>query len=224
MIYITGDTHGDVSRFKTRAARRLKKTDYLIVCGDFGFVWDGSEREKKLLKWIGKRRYTTLFIDGAHENFDLLDEYPTEEKFGGEVHTLGKKLYHLKRGYVYNIDGKRVFTLGGGEGDEREIRQQMSTYWPQEIPSTEELRRAAYSLRDADFSVDYILTFEAATTVKNSMNVDQGRINPHNAFLDKVLHECEFKKWFFASYHMDRKLSEIHRCVFKQIVPAEGKR
>ena len=62
MIYVTGDMHGDLERFKTKEIRRLKKGDTLIVCGDFGFVWDGSERERKTLQWIGKRRFTTLFM------------------------------------------------------------------------------------------------------------------------------------------------------------------
>ena len=45
MIYVTGDTHGDLSRFETGGARRLKKNDTVIVCGDFGFLWDGSPKE-----------------------------------------------------------------------------------------------------------------------------------------------------------------------------------
>ena len=47
MIYITGDTHGDIKRFKTRSAKKLTKDDILIVCGDFGFLWDESKKEKK---------------------------------------------------------------------------------------------------------------------------------------------------------------------------------
>ena len=39
MIYITGDIHGDFSRFKSPLLRKLKKNDALIVCGDFGFIW-----------------------------------------------------------------------------------------------------------------------------------------------------------------------------------------
>lgn len=74
MIYITGDLHGDISRFSAPAMRRLRKGDTLIVCGDFGFVWDGSAKEQKLLKKIGAKPYTVLFLDGCHENFQLLQE------------------------------------------------------------------------------------------------------------------------------------------------------
>ena len=42
MIYVTGDTHGDIERFKSSGIHKVKKGDSIIVCGDFGFVWDGS--------------------------------------------------------------------------------------------------------------------------------------------------------------------------------------
>ena len=53
MICVMGDTHGDYSRFSHRSVKQLKKGDFLIICGDFGFVWDGSDREKAMLKKIG---------------------------------------------------------------------------------------------------------------------------------------------------------------------------
>ena len=41
MIYITGDTHGEYDTFLNRIYRHpVTKDDTVIVCGDFGFVWD----------------------------------------------------------------------------------------------------------------------------------------------------------------------------------------
>ena len=54
MLYVTGDTHGDYERFTSSALKKLKKGDTLFICGDFGFIWDGSKNEEKLLKKIGK--------------------------------------------------------------------------------------------------------------------------------------------------------------------------
>ena len=53
VIYVTGDMHGDFSRFKDSPLKKLKAGDTLLVCGDFGFIWDGSRQEQKLLKKIG---------------------------------------------------------------------------------------------------------------------------------------------------------------------------
>ena len=74
-IFMTGDTHGDFSRLRPVAFREqggLTKDDYLIICGDFGGVWDGSEIEQQWLDWLEDRSFTTLFVSGNHENYDLL--------------------------------------------------------------------------------------------------------------------------------------------------------
>ena len=69
MVYLTGDTHGDIDRFKHGKLRWLGKRDTVVVLGDFGFVWDGSKEEQKKLDWLRKRPYTLLFLDGSHENY-----------------------------------------------------------------------------------------------------------------------------------------------------------
>ena len=88
MVYLTGDTHGDIQRFKQGKLRWLGKKDTVVVLGDFGFVWDGSAAERKRLDWLRKRPYTILFLDGSHENYDLLAQYPETELFGGRVQSL----------------------------------------------------------------------------------------------------------------------------------------
>ena len=50
MVYVTGDMHGEWERFKDKSIRRLRKGDTLIICGDFGFIWDDSRKEKQILK------------------------------------------------------------------------------------------------------------------------------------------------------------------------------
>ena len=68
MVYLTGDTHGDIQRFKQGKLRWLGKKDTVVVLGDFGFVWDGSAAERKRLDWLVKMQvglYERLFADGA---------------------------------------------------------------------------------------------------------------------------------------------------------------
>ena len=59
MVYLTGDTHGELDRFKHGRLRWLGKRDIVVVLGDFGFVWDGSKEEQKKLDWLRKRPYTS---------------------------------------------------------------------------------------------------------------------------------------------------------------------
>ena len=143
LIYITGDTHGEVERLVPSKLRALKEGDTLIVCGDFGFIWDGSKKEQKILKQLGKRKYNICFIDGTHENFSLLNGYGVSEWNGGKVHKIYDNLYHLMRGQIYNIDGKSVFTMGGGESPDIDIRSENDGWSRDEIPSQDELLEGA---------------------------------------------------------------------------------
>ena len=108
-IYITGDTHGDFTRFKEELfpeQANMTKDDYVMICGDFGGVWDGSEEEQRWLDWLEERPFTTLFISGNHENFDLLAEYPRSQWNGGEVQRIRPSVIHLLRGssiFIGNI-------------------------------------------------------------------------------------------------------------------------
>ena len=73
MIYITGDTHGDRKRLSRFNLRQLKEGDTLIICGDFGFMWNDTKQERDFLMNLGKRKYNICFIDGTHENFEILN-------------------------------------------------------------------------------------------------------------------------------------------------------
>ena len=130
MIYITGDTHGDISKFKSPAMRKLKKDDCVIVCGDFGFVWDGSGEELNNLKWLSKRKYKILFVEGAHENFEMLNKYPKVDFMGGRARQVAENIYQLMRGEIFEIDEKKVFAFGGGDDEERNTRFVMAPYLP----------------------------------------------------------------------------------------------
>lgn len=48
MVYITGDTHGEIDVHKLTKKnfpiqKQMTKDDSLIICGDFGCVWDGQK-------------------------------------------------------------------------------------------------------------------------------------------------------------------------------------
>ena len=92
MIYITGDTHGtyDFANLLAFPGReKLTKNDYVIIAGDFGGVWYGGSIDEDTQNLYESMPFTVLFVDGNHENFDLLNAYPTEEWHGGKIHRIG---------------------------------------------------------------------------------------------------------------------------------------
>lgn len=52
-------------------------------------------------------------MDGNYENFDRLYSYPVEEWHGGKVYKIRNSVIHLMCGQVFEIDGKKIFTIGG---------------------------------------------------------------------------------------------------------------
>ena len=134
-IFMTGDTHGDFSRLRPVAFREqggLTKDDYLIICGDFGGVWDGSEIEQQWLDWLEDRSFTTLFVSGNHENYDLLRSYPTSVWHGGLGAADPSQRLHLMRGQLYEICGRKLYHGGASSHDIRD------GIWNQTIRTTSE--------------------------------------------------------------------------------------
>lgn len=220
MIYVTGDTHGELSCFDNQWIRRLKKNDSLIICGDFGFLWDNSEEEQKNLKYLSKRRYNILFVDGTHENFDMLDTYPIVDYMGGKARMIAENIYYLMRGQIYEIEGKSIFSFGGGESPEKELRMQMGKWWKREMPSLDEMKAAFENLKKHDLKVNYVITHEPSANIKNMID-HKSDINSVAAFFDGLEKNISFDKWFFGSQHIDRKITSKHYAVFNSIIPTE---
>lgn len=143
----------------------------MIVCGDFGFLWDGGPKEEKNLKKLGSKKYQILFVDGTHENFDLLDSYPISDWNGGKVQQISGNLYHLMRGQVYTLEGKKIFTFGGGESTEKQMYIDAGKWWEREMPNLSEMRTAVDQLRANEFQVDYILTHEPAPACQHIKSI-----------------------------------------------------
>jgi predicted phosphodiesterase len=89
------------------------ENDYLIVCGDFGYIFLNDDREKAFLDYLETKPYTICFVDGNHENFPVIYSYPKELWHGGYIHRIRKNILHLMRGQVFEIEGKKIFTFGG---------------------------------------------------------------------------------------------------------------
>ena len=85
----------------------------MVIAGDFGGLWDGSQKDQYWLDWLNKKPFTTLFVDGNHENFDLLNTLPEKEWNGGRVHVVREHILHLMRGQVFDFGGLTWFTMGG---------------------------------------------------------------------------------------------------------------
>ncbi|MCD7774833.1 MAG: metallophosphoesterase [Clostridiales bacterium] len=224
MVYITGDIHGDFSRLAPDKLKFMKLHDTLIICGDFGFIWDDSKKEDKLLRNLGKRKYNICFVDGTHENFNLLNKFPAEDWNGGKARNICGNLYHLMRGQIYTIEGMKVFTMGGGESPEAELRFPDEETQRLEIPTKEELLAAVNRLEKTNYNVDLIITHEPPSKTMEFLLMQKNEqfiVSALNAFFDELAVQCKYKKWYFGSMHMDKYISANQVAVFKNILNAK---
>ena len=223
MIYVTGDTHGDPRRLSAAALSRLRENDTLIICGDFGFIWDGSPKEEKLLKELGSRKYNICFIDGTHENFELLHGYTEETWKYGRARKISGNLHYLMRGEIYHMEGKKVFVMGGGESPDMEMRAGSEQWTRDEMPSREELYHGLANLEKNHFDVDLIFTHEPTLKTKQFLSLSDEselRFTALNSYFDEISKLCNYKKWYFGSMHKDKQVSALETAVFTDILDA----
>lgn len=225
MIYVTGDMHGDRSRLDKKRLKALRAGDTLIVCGDFGFLWDDSRAEQKFLYKLSRRPYNIFFIDGTHENFELLYRCPVEEKFGGKVHVITDNICHLIRGQIFEIESKTVFAMGGGQNPDRdpddELEENATHY---EIPSKTEMLTAVENLEKHNYKIDLIVTHEPPAKIKDFLLLSENAVSGPTAlraFFDELSSQTEYKKWFFGSMHTDKFISSSMTAVFNAVINTE---
>ncbi len=231
MIYATGDTHGNFQRFKPKyfpAQADMDRDDYVIICGDFGGVWSGEEQDGAMLDWLERLPFTTLFVSGNHENFDLLKQYPVEKWQGGNIQRIRPHVIHLLRGQVFSLAGYTFFTMGGARSHDIEdgilepnaagfaeqylrlrrrnaqFRIDHQSWWQEEMPSAEEYAAARRNLAKHDHKVDYIVTHCAPSRIQAKLSSGYAR-DELTEFFEEILPKTQFYYWLFGHYH-DNKI------------------
>ena len=225
MIIYIGDTHGSLETYKIKYYDNfLRENDYLIVLGDFGLPWaypDTKHRKEDewWLDWLEQKPYTTLFVDGNHENFNLLNSYPVEEWHGGKIHRLNKKVIHLMRGQIFTINGKTLFTMGGARSTDKYLRKENYSWWKEEMPSKQEYDEALDNLDKHNWKVDFVATHCAPTRILKQIS-PYAEKDELNGFLDIVASQLDFKCWYFGHYHKDVSFTDenkkLYLCSYNQ--------
>ena len=225
MIYVTGDLHGigdSMWKFNTQSfTEKIKPEDYVIICGDFGMIWNDSPRENLELDSFSNRIGTYLFVDGNHEAFPLINKYPVEEWNGGLVHRIRPSVIHLMRGQVYTIEGKKIFTMGGGTSIDKNWRIPGVSWWPEEIPSPEEMGQALANLEINEWKVDYVCTHAAPDIIHNQV-LRGMNFKPNDKvteFLQEIDNKLEYKKWYFGHYHDNWLVDDKHHLLYTDVIP-----
>jgi len=236
-IYLSGDFHGDFRRLGSKVwkeGRDLTKDDFVIGLGDFGGVWEVNEDSKRWeeeqywLDWLSDKKWTTLFVEGNHENSYRLEKFPIIEKFGGRVSQISESIFWLRRGEIYTIADKKFFTFGGAMSIDKIYRKENISWWPQEQPNKKEQDYGIDNLINHDMKVDYILTHTCpqhivsillggAPTSPYSGNYYDKFYDPLTKYFSYINDSVQFDKWFFGHFHEDKEIDDKFMCLYKGI-------
>ena len=217
-IYITGDIHGNpfgLSSDNFPIGKALTKDDYVIIAGDFGIIWkaESDAKEKYELKWLEEKPWTTLFIDGNHENHYRLGQLPEAEMFKGKVGVVRPGIYHLKRGEIYLLGGKTFFCFGGAYSWDRWNRELGLTYWNEEVASHAEMDYGLEQMESVQYKVDYVITHTLPKCLIPILGFSKAPPKKEDAttkYLDHIANSATFKKWYFGHMHVDKNMGRFH--------------
>ncbi len=242
MIYITGDIHTDPLRFHPKKWAEkglppLTSADYVIICGDFGIPWgrfpreDGPVLQGRPISWYDKKALqklerlpaTFLFVDGNHENFDLLSHMEVRSWHGGNVHVLQENVLHLMRGEIFTIEGKVFFVMGGAMSIDKVCRKEGVSWWPQEVPNETEQWHALENLQAFQAEgghIDYVLTHTCPRVLIRLMFHVEPIEDDTTKFLDVINNRLgdEITGWYFGHWHENKDAWQYHALYDRVVV------
>lgn len=250
MIYITGDCHAEFRKFSTDnfpEQKEMTRDDFVIVCGDFG-IWHDTPEEQYWLDWLSKKSFTLLFVDGNHENFDRLygGEFPIVEFCGGKAHRIRDNVFHLMRGYIFDLCGKKFFAFGGASShdiddgildeddfdDYKEFRNTINkwyntgkmfrvnhiSWWKQELPTEEEMQFGLKTLEENENKVDFIISHCCPQRVASLFSHGCYQADDLTRYFNIIADTVDFNRWFFGHYHNNQVVMSKFIMLYEQIV------
>ena len=220
-VFLTGDKHGDffdIINFINDY--NLGENDYIIVLGDMGLFWRKDKKDAEIFINLYEDSYKVnlMFIDGNHENFDLLKQIPLNENGIG---TISKHIFYLSRGCVFELLGKRFLCMGGADSVDRFRRIKHLSWWEDEKITNEDISKV-----NKDIYYDYVLTHAAPQSIVNQNKWQLCKLllaedlidHSSEEKLDEMFQDLKYSHNYFGHYHSDIKLDDKHTCLYNDFI------
>lgn len=227
-IFVTGDCHGVLSRIYNWVDRFDMNKDnvHIIIAGDAGICW--RKDKKDMIAAIKKQEqynFHLWFIDGNHENFDILKEFSPINSSG--IANLGNNLHYITRGTKLTIMTKNgiktILFCGGADSVDKALRTPNFTWWTDEQITENDIKKCL----EKGNSFNYIITHCCPYSVfvkytpwlVTLTGLDQNKIDhTSEKMLDKLINNIEFDEYFFGHYHIDKRLDDKYSCVLNDFI------
>lgn len=214
-VLLTGDTHGDFTRFRNYDKEiQQDPNTAIIILGDAGLNWTLDENDNRL-----KNKLTHLYqfkiycVRGNHEARP--EDVPGmklvyDADVDGEVLVQDKwpNICYFKDVGIYYINRYKIGVIGGAYSVDKWYRLDRGGIWYANEQLTEQERNSALTLfrnQTVDFMFTHTCPVSWEPTDLFLRGIDQSRVDKTmELFLEQIKEKIDFKIWCFGHYHQDR--------------------
>ncbi|MDO4543504.1 MAG: metallophosphoesterase [Clostridia bacterium] len=232
MFYITGDTHGDFSRYIAFAKRmQPTKRDAMIVLGDAGLNYYGDKQDGERKSFVAGFPFTTFCIHGNHEMRPAdIPSYKTKEYCGGTVwfEEAYPSILFAKDGEIYALDGLSCIAIGGAYSVDKYYRLARGWPWFDTEQPTEEIKTyVEQQLAKHDNRVDVVLSHTCPIRYEPTevfiAGIDQSSVDKSTEkWLGRLEERLDYKRWYCGHYHTAKKIDRL-QFMYKDIDVLSGR-
>ncbi len=198
-IMFLGDVHGNEHWLRACVSRAaFNECELIIQLGDFGY-WEHTKAGIYYLDQVQgmcrKYKIPMIFIDGNHENHEMLIEYmnkPFEYQLEGcnfsELKQIREGLGWIPRGSIFTINSTTFMGFGGAHSVDKASRKMGYSWWPGEMISIHDVETAINRFDTHKGQVDIMVTHETFDGAPMDKLLPPG-INPNQ------IPECLAGRW-----------------------------
>lgn len=219
MFYITGDTHGDFSRYLAFADKiQPTEQDVMIVLGDAGLNYYAGEKDAVRKRFVNSFPFTTFCIHGNHEIRPAdIPSYQTKEYCGGTV-WYEEEYPHIlfaKDGEIFHFGEQACIAIGGAYSVDKYYRLARGWAWfPNEQPSAEIKAYVEQQLAKHRNQIDIVLSHTCPLKYEPTevflSGIDQSSVDKSTEeWLDRIEERIDYKRWYCGHYHTEKEIDKM---------------
>lgn len=222
---VTGDCHGDFTRFYEYKTKRILPQEIaFIILGDAGFNFFLNETDNIKKEYVNQLGYRIYCVRGNHEarpqsilNMKLIYDEDVDgqvwfqEKYPNIRYFMDYGEYWINHNHILVIGGAysvdkyyRLYRKGLTEEDNN---PKITGWFIDEQLSKDEMKAAEfmYQYESFDFVFSHTCPFSFRPTDLFLNCIDQSKVdNSMELWLDKIKDKINWSIWLFGHFHKDR--------------------
>ncbi len=241
MIAVISDVHfpSNAARQKTMEAglKTLSGIRALFICGDFTDNRKDTQpgEAMKLPEYMKGLPYPVFFIDGNHEDYEVLKRLPQIseaeretllQNFGCDVNAkmtqkAADGIYYVKRGSVCKIEGFSMLLIGGSTTGPGYKKNHPDIWQPDEDLTKEDELHIEETLAANHNTFNLVLTHTVPECMVKAWFPDKD-LSVTNEILSHVWHSISYQHWLFGHFHEDADYPERMHCLYNDVMLLEA--